>query len=144
MNKWVQAFMVMVLLGALLAIRFFEEALFYDPLLLFFKTDHTTAGLPEFQLWKLLVHTAWRYFLNTIVSLAILWVVFRSRSVLKFSSLLYFILFIVLLVTYVVLLESSQEGAHLALFYVRRFLIQPLFLVLLLPAFYAQRIAYKH
>jgi exosortase F-associated protein len=30
-------------------------------------------------------------------------------------------------------------GGHLALFYVRRFLIQPIFLLLLIPAFYFQK-----
>jgi exosortase F-associated protein len=40
------------------------------------------------------------------------------------------------MIVFVFLLESSAAGEHMALFYVRRFLIQPLFLLLLLPAFY--------
>ena len=41
-----------------------------------------------------------------------------------------------LMIAFVLLLNTSADGDHMALFYVRRFLIQPLFLLLLLPAFY--------
>lgn len=140
MTKWLKGSVVVGLLSLFILFRFFEETLFYDPLLVFFKTDHTTMPLPDFEFGKLLLNLAFRYLLNTAISLAILWVVFTNKSILQFSALLYGILFFILMLTFAVLLVYSEAGDHLALFYVRRFLIQPILLLLLLPAFYAQRL----
>jgi exosortase F-associated protein len=129
----------MVLVTGLIAVRFYENELFYNPLLTFFKTDHSTQPLPEFDATKLYLSVTLRYIINTVLSLAILWMVFRSKEVLKFSVILYITLFIVLFFVFIILMNTSEAGNHMALFYVRRFLIQPLFLLILLPAFYFQK-----
>jgi len=128
-----------VLFGFLILIRMFEGELFYDPLISFFKVDHSTEQLPAFDAFKLVLHLSLRFLLTTGVSLLILWVLFRKKEIIKLSGVLYGLLFIVLLVVFLVLVQSSQSGGHLALFYVRRFLIQPIFLLLLIPAFYFQK-----
>lgn len=143
MKKGIKGIIVLLLMSVFLLIRYFESSLFYDPLLAFFKTDHTTAPLPEVSFWKLILFTGVRFLLNSLLSLLILWTVFRSVSVLHFSAILYGIAFLVLLMLFAFLLQTSEAGNHLALFYVRRFLIQPLLLLLLLPAFYAHRIVAK-
>ncbi|MCW5518719.1 exosortase F system-associated protein [Aureitalea sp. L0-47] len=136
MHKVVRIIAITVLVVGLILVRQFESDLFYDPLLEFFKIDHTTQALPEMEKGRLLLHLVFRFVLNTFLSLLILWFVFRDKSILKISSLLYAGLFVVLSITFIFLLNKSAEGDHMALFYVRRFLIQPLFLLLLLPAFY--------
>lgn len=136
MHKVVRIIAISVLVVGLILVRQFESELFYDPLLEFFKLDHTTEALPEMDNDRLLLHLAFRFLLNTVISLLILWFVFRDKSILKLSSLLYVGLFVILMIVLVFLLGSSATGDHMALFYVRRFLIQPLFLLLLLPAFY--------
>ena len=139
-----------LLFGMLIAIRAFEEQLFYDPLIAFFKVDHSTQFLPEMNSPKLLGNVALRFWMNTIVSLGILWILFRKKEILKVSLILFAVVFVVLIIAFIVLLSSSptaigmgdvevSSGGHLALFYVRRFLIQPIFLLLLIPAFYFQK-----
>ncbi|GER58172.1 hypothetical protein ULMA_02800 [Patiriisocius marinus] len=128
--------MVFLLIGLLVLIRTFESQLFYDPLLLFFKTDHTINALPILDYSKLYLGLTFRFLLNTLVSLAILWFVFKNKKVLKFSVLLYVMFFIICVGFFTFFIVVYSDGPHQPLFYVRRFLIQPLMLFLLVPAFY--------
>jgi len=152
MNKAVTWILIGLLVGLLVAIRTFENALFYDPLIAFFKLDHSTQMLPNLDTFKLIGNVALRFWFNTIISLVILWLLFNKKEIIKVSILLYAIVFVVLLIAFVMLLSLSPSepvigetqietgsGGHLALFYIRRFLIQPVLLLLLIPAFYFQK-----
>ena len=131
--------LLVVAVFALIGVRFFEEQLFYDPLLAFFKTGYTNQSLPDFETIKLTISIGFRYALNTGFSLAIIWLIFKKVEILKLSVLLYSLLFVLLIIVYLLLLFFYEEGSYLPLFYVRRFLIQPLFLLIFLPAFYFQK-----
>lgn len=139
MKKPVKIILIALLFGALVLIRMFEGTLFYDPLLEFFKTDHSTHALPEMQIGKLMLNVVLRFLLNTVVSLLIIWVAFRDKGFVKLSVWLYGILFLILFLLFTMLIMTSEDTGHMTLFYVRRFLIQPLFLLILLPAFYFQK-----
>jgi exosortase F-associated protein len=139
MNRFRQIVVLVLLVTMLVLIRMYEDELFYNVLLDFFKTNHSTAPLPEFDLWKLVGNVSLRYVMNTIISLTILWIVFKERGIVKISALLYGTLFLVLMPIFLILIHASEVGQHLTLFYVRRFLIQPVFLLILLPAFYFQQ-----
>ncbi|MDT0556245.1 exosortase F system-associated membrane protein [Patiriisocius hiemis] len=139
MSKALKILLILVLFGVLACIRMFESILFYDPLIAFFKTDHSTQGLPEVNTFRLLTNVAFRFMLNTGISLLILWVAFRKVGTLKVSAFLYGVSFVILLLFFWYLLGTSEAGNNMLLFYVRRFLIQPLFLLILLPAFYFQK-----
>lgn len=136
MQLALKIFVGVVILFLLVAIRTYENVLFYDPLVSFFKTNHTTLPLPDMVIPKLIGYTMIRFFMNTVLSIALLWVVFKKRSIVKLATVLYAILFVVLLVVFISLLYIDTEPPHRNLFYVRRFLIQPVFLLILLPAFY--------
>ncbi len=125
----------------LLLIRGYEDILFYDPLLEFFKMDYKITPLPEMDMFALGMGVALRYFLNTLISLAILWLVFWDKGMIKLSTLLYLVLFLIFFTAFGFIVYTSEGiGDQLILFYVRRFLIQPLFLLILLPAFYFQKL----
>ena len=131
---------IIVFASLLVLIRFFEDTLFYDPLLEFFKMDYKTLPLPKMDIYPLLTSVVFRFLMNTILSLAILWFVFRDKEIIKFSVILYNFLFILLFTAFIFIVFTSEgTSSHMVLFYVRRFLIQPLFLLLLLPAFYFQK-----
>lgn len=140
MSRHLRIFGVVVLVGLLILIRFFEARLFYDPLLLFFKVNYKTQPLPEMDVVKLHLFILLRYLLNSLLSLAILWLTFWKKEIMKISIYLYIVLFIPFFVAFFILIANSGEGGdHLLLFYVRRFLIHPLFLLILVPAFYFQK-----
>jgi exosortase F-associated protein len=134
-------FRVLIAIGtllALVAVRAFEQKLFYDPFLLFFKTEFQGKSLPDYEGFKLFLNTFLRYFLNTIFSILLIYQIFKEKKLVVFVSWLYLFLFVALALIYFGLLYSKTSD-YLVLFYVRRFLIQPLFLVLFIPAFYYQR-----
>lgn len=139
MHKGIKIIALLLLFGLLVVIRMFASTLFYDPLITFFKINHTTDGLPAMDDFRLLSHVALRFLLNTVISMAILWVLFEKKEILKFSLFLYSIAFAILMSVFFVLIQSDAEGGHITLFYVRRFLIQPLLVLILIPAFYFQK-----
>jgi len=140
MKKPLKILGIIVFASFLVLIRAFEDTLFYDPLLEFFKMDYNTLPLPKMDIFRLLAAVALRFLINTILSLAILWFVFKDREIIKFSAILYGFLFVILFMAFIFIVYTSEgTSSHMVLFYVRRFLIQPLFLLLLLPAFYFQK-----
>ena len=127
---------VAILLILIVLVRAFQEQLFYDPLLAFFKTE--SKELPEYNSFKLFGGLAFRYFLNAALSLGIIYLVFKDRAILKLCTVLYLALFAVLIAVFFIIINAEDVNL-LLLFYIRRFLIQPLFLILFLPAFYYQK-----
>lgn len=140
MRKVVKITGIILLVGLLVLIRTYEDIIFYDPLLDFFKIDYKSQPLPKMDTFALQSGIVLRFLLNTLISFAILWLVFKDKDVIKLSAILYFLLFVVLFLAFSLIIFTSEgTGGHLILFYVRRFLIQPLFLLILLPAFYFQK-----
>lgn len=129
---------ILVILLAL--IRYFESFLFYDPLLQFFYSDYLHDKIPQFETTNLLLNVIYRFFLNSVISLAIIYVAFLDKGILRFSILLYLILFSICFPIFMFLIFTIENQNFLALFYVRRFLIHPVFVLILLPAFYYYRI----
>ncbi len=127
-----------LLIILLVLVRMFEYELFYDPFMLFYR--HGYSSVPDAYPASLFFNVSLRYVINALISLAILYVVFGSRSVLKFSALLYAGLFLLLFPVFIYLIHHMREDDFLAAFYVRRFLVHPLLILILLPAFYYQRL----
>jgi len=120
-------------------VRVFEDDLFYDPFILFYKQLHYIKEVPDFNLIKILTYTLFRYLINSLVSIAILFIAFRKKEVLRFSVIFYTTLFVILISFYTITLLNLSNQLHQIFFYIRRFLIQPIFILVLLPAFYYQQ-----
>lgn len=128
----------MLLVALLVMVRAYEDTLFYDPFLNYFKTDYYNLPLPETNFIKLFFGVLFRYFLNTAISLAIIYILFKDLEAVKFASLLYGIFFVILVIAFFLAISTFGETNKMALFYIRRFLIQPIFLLLFIPGFYYQ------
>jgi exosortase F-associated protein len=139
LNHKVRILLATVLVLFLVLIRAYEDVLFYDPFLKYFKADYYNLPLPEIDNVQLLFGLFLRYFLNTIVSLCIIYVLFKDIEAVKFASILYLVFFIILVVAFFFVFSFFGETNKMGLFYIRRFLIQPIFLLLFLPAFYYQK-----
>ena len=118
-------------------IRAFEGSLFYDPFLDYFEKDFNNIKLPEVDSLKLFLNLLLRFVLNTALSLILIYTLFRDKGILIFSSFLYAFFSVVLFVMFFIIVEYFPEKSWL-LFYVRRFIIQPIFVLLFIPAFYYQ------
>ena len=138
-NNIIRYIGIFVSLFLIICIRFFEDKLFYDPFLQFFKSDYQNKSLPNFDSFKLLLNLFLRYLANTLLSISIIYLLFQNKMHVKIASFLYFILFVMLIMVFSYLIFGSDKPDYLLLFYLRRFLIQPVLLLLLIPAFYFQK-----
>jgi len=127
---------LIVLFIGLIFIRAFEDILFYDPYLTFFKNDYLYLDSPRREVAKLVLFTSLRFILNTLISLGILYVIFKDKGIIKFSVLIYSLAFVLLLIPFLYFVINPRQDDYYLFFNVRRFLIQPIGLILLLPAFY--------
>ena len=135
MNNILKYIFVFLLLICLILVRAFQTDLFYDPFIVYFKNDYLHLPFPEYKFGKLFLSFVFRYLINFIISVGIIYLLFQKKY-LKFSVKFYAIAFLVLLVLFFIALQFTDN--YLFLFYVRRFLIQPLFVLVLIPAFYYQ------
>lgn len=141
MNQLIRLSGIGLLVILLVLVRLFEHQLFYDPLIDFYRYGgYLAMEVPEIIFSKLLLNISLRYWLNTLISLVILFVAFRDKNIVKFAALLFALLFGISLTTFCVLYFNLNSQNVMGLFYVRRFLIHPLFILILLPAFYYYRL----
>ncbi|AUC83467.1 exosortase F system-associated protein [Lacinutrix sp. Bg11-31] len=139
MDKYKKYIWLFFLFGLLVLLRAFESELFYDPYLQFFQSDYLYLDSPRREVLKVTLFTTLRFLINTIISLVILYVFFKDASMIKFSVIVYAISYIILLGLFLYFVLNPKQEDYFMFFNIRRFLIQPLILLLLLPAFYYQR-----
>ena len=75
-NHKVRIALALLFVVALVLIRAYEDSLFYDPFLDYFKGDYYNLPIPEIDNLQLIFGFFFRYFLNTALSLAIIYVLF--------------------------------------------------------------------
>lgn len=119
-------------------IRAFENQLFYDPFLVYFESDFKNLPFPDVDFLSLFLGLLLRYFLNTILSLFLIYSLFKDIEMVKFSTFLYVFFLFLLFGMFFIILKFYPDGNWI-LFYVRRFIIQPIFVLLFIPAFYYQQ-----
>jgi exosortase F-associated protein len=134
-----KVFYILLLLSLLVAIRAYENTIFYDPLLAYFKRNYTQTALPKLNVIKLFFSMGFRFYLNSIISIGLLKVLFDDSKVVKFSIFLYSVFGILFMVAFFFILLKFGETNKMNLFYIRRFIIQPVLLILFIPAFYYQK-----
>lgn len=133
---------ILVVIGLVIVfavIRMYQRDLFYDPFLDYFEYDYLYKDFPEFDGFLLCLNYMFRYGLNSLVSLIILYVLFKNRSYIKLAVIIYMLALIVLLVLFALTVNFTTFENYQFLFYIRRFIIQPLLVLLLIPAFYFQK-----
>ncbi|MCA0132987.1 exosortase F system-associated membrane protein [Winogradskyella alexanderae] len=136
MNRITKYGILAFLILLLVLVRAFEDVLFYDPYLAFFENDYLYMDSPRREVAKLVFYTSLRFGINTVISLAFLYVVFKDKGMIKFSVMLYGLAYFALLIPFLYFVINPKQEDYYLFFNIRRFLIQPLLLILLLPAFY--------
>jgi len=140
MKKTTRIVLIILLFIMLIVIRGFIAPHFYDPLNNYFKNDYLYTSIPKIQFSTYLLNVFFRYTLNAVISLGIIFLFFQNKKTLVFAIKFYVISFIVLVVFLYALLNFNLSNDYMLIFYIRRFLIHPLFVFILLPAFYYQKL----
>lgn len=139
MNKWVRYALAAALVFCLILVRTFETELFYDPFLQFFKGDFINSKYPDYDLAKVIWNIIYRYSINSIISILIIGLIFWNKKSVTFSLYVYLGFLAILLPVYIYFVETEFSLGENIGFYIRRFLIQPMLLLILIPAFYYQK-----
>jgi len=141
MKSYQKIVLSIFLLILFLIIRAYETYFFYDPLMAYFKNDYLYKYVENLDLWRLTINMLFRYSLNSTISLGFIWVLFERKDYFKFSFFFFVFAFILLVLVFNFLIKDGFEEGYLLPYYIRRFIIHPLFLLILLPAFYYQNLS---
>lgn len=136
MSKPVRIVVTFILFGLLFLVRAYEKELFYDPLIVYFQNDYLYKTIPEIDSWRLTVDLLFRYSLNSLITIGIIYMIFRKKKYVKFAGFMLMLAFMIMIVIFALLLRTNFESGYLFPFYIRRFIVHPIFLLILLPAFY--------
>lgn len=137
--KLVNWFLVAIGIFGLISVRIFEEQLFYDPFLNYFHEANKNAHFPDFVWGKLILNYLFRFFLNLIISAAVIYFIFKNKDWTFQAIVLMILVFIITFSLYLYCIHTQFEIGYLFSFYMRRFVIQPLILLLIIPLFYYRK-----
>ena len=132
---------LLVILGifGLIGVRMVEESLFYDPFLNYFHAADKNAQFPDFEWAKLIINYIFRFSLNLILSAFVVHLVFKNKEWTMQAVVLMLLVFAITFPIYLYCIHTKFEIGYLFSFYMRRFVIQPLTLLLIIPLFYYRK-----
>ena len=123
----------------LISVRSLEDKIFYDPFLEFFKADYKVAQVPDFIWGKLMLSHFFRFALNLIFSAIVVHFMFLNKKWTIQAVFLMAVAFLFFFPIYLWCLYIKMEIGYLFTFSVRRFVIQPIILLLIIPIFYYRK-----
>jgi exosortase F-associated protein len=138
-NKTIRILLIGFLIGALIFVRGFVAPYFYDPLREYFKNDYLYNSIPSLEFGNYFFHLFLRFSINTIISLTIIKLIFNDNKILIFVLKFYLVMLILFASQLFFILKFELSNGYILVFYLRRFLIHPIFLFILLPAIYYQK-----
>lgn len=132
---------VLVILGilGLVSVRMLEDRIFYDPFLNYFHEADKNIPFPSFEWGKLISGYLFRFILNLLFSCVVIHFWFKNRQWTIQGAILIAIIFAITFPIYLYCIYDRFEIGYLFSFYMRRFVIQPLILLLIIPMFYYRK-----
>ena len=137
MNKIKWLLVALCILG-LVGVRVLESKIFYDPFLDYFANTGNSA-FPQFEWGRLIGSHIFRFLLNLIFSLGIVHFLFLNKKWTFQAMVLITLSFILFFPIYLYSVYTEFSFGNLFSFYIRRFVIQPLPVLLIVPLFYHRK-----
>ncbi|HEX7868584.1 MAG TPA: exosortase F system-associated protein [Chryseobacterium sp.] len=132
-------FLVFLGICGLMGVRMLEDQIFYDPFLNFFHEADKSQAFPAFEWGKLIGGHVLRFVLNLIFSCIIIHFMFKNKEWTIQGAVLITIIFAITFPIYLFCIYNKFDIGYLFSFYMRRFVIQPLILLLIIPLFYYRK-----
>ncbi|ASK31499.1 exosortase F system-associated protein [Chryseobacterium sp. T16E-39] len=132
---------VLVILGilGLMSVRVLENKLFYDPFLKYFHEADKSIAFPSFEWGQLILSHLYRFILNLFFSCLIIHFMFKNKTWTMQGAALIVIVFLITFPIYLYCIYDRFQIGYLFSFYMRRFVIQPLIILLIIPMFYYRK-----
>ena len=124
----------------LIGVRILEDQIFYDPLINYFHIANKHAHFPDFEWFKVIINYVLRFGFNLILSAIIIHFIFKNKDWTVQAVILMLIIFAITLPIYLYCIDTKFEIGYLFSFYIRRFVIQPLILLMIIPLFYYRKL----
>lgn len=137
--KFLSIFSVVLGIFGLIGVRMVEDSVFYDPFLDYFHVADKNAPFPDFEWAKLILNYIFRFSLNLILSALIVHFIFKNKEWTMQAVVLMLLVFAITFPIYLYCIYTRFEVGYLFSFYMRRFVIQPLILLLIIPLFYYRK-----
>ncbi|AKK72788.1 exosortase F system-associated membrane protein [Chryseobacterium gallinarum] len=131
--------LVIIGICGLFGVRILEDTLFYDPFLGYFHEANKNIMFPSFEWGKLISGYLFRFALNLVFSCLIIQGLFRNRQWTVQGAVMMLIVFGIAFPIYLYCISDHFEIGYLFSFYMRRFVIQPLIILLIVPMFYYRK-----
>lgn len=132
-------FFVAIGIAGLISVRMFEDKIFYDPFLGYFHEADKSISFPAFEWGKLIASHLFRFVLNLFFSCVIIHFLFKNKEWTIQGAILITIVFAITFPIYLYCINDRFEIGYLFSFYMRRFVIQPLIILLIVPMFYYRK-----
>ena len=137
--KLINWLLVITGIFGLIGVRILEDRLFYDPFLSYFHEADKSVSFPAFVWGKLIISHLFRFILNLFFSCLIIHFMFKNKEWTFQGAILISIIFAITFPIYLYCIYDRFETGYLFSFYMRRFVIQPLILLLIVPMFYYRK-----
>jgi exosortase F-associated protein len=134
--KWVFVFLG---LAGLISVRIVEDSIFYDPLLAYFHEANNNIAFPDFDWAKLLLSYLFRFSLNLLFSTLIIHFIFLNKSWTVQAVVMMLLVFAIAFPLYLFCLYNQFTIGYLFSFFVRRLVIQPMVVLLIVPLYYYRK-----
>ena len=131
--RWVG---VVAAVFGLIGVRMVEDVLFYDPFLNYFRASDKSSLFPEFEWSSLILSHLFRFLLNLALSTLIVHLIFQKKKWTLQAVILMLMVFAITFPIYLYCVKTEFNIGHLFSFYMRRFVIQPIILLMIIPLFY--------
>lgn len=132
-------FLVIIGVFGLICVRILEDQIFYDPFLNYFHEANKSISFPEFEWGKLIISHVFRFLLNLFFSCVIIHFLFKNKDWTIQGAILITIIFVITFPIYLFCISDRFDIGYLFSFYMRRFVIQPLIILLIIPLFYYRK-----
>ncbi len=140
MRRVATAFGVGLGIAMLIGVRMLGSKVFYDPLIEFYHGEYKSLPFPELDFVRYGLNIVLRFSVNSAISLGIIFLLFRNLKHVFISSWILTAVGIIATCVLLFLLIVIDDPSKQAVFYVRRLLIHPLMLFILVPALYFQEL----
>ena len=131
-------YFVIIGISGLVLVYVLQNQIFYDPFVNYL-LDPNNPSVPEYVTWKYLASKAFRYILNDGFALMVIWGLFKRESYVRFAVVIFFIGFLILLPIYLFLATHYYLETQSFLNHLHRLVLNPVLMMLLIPAFYYQQ-----
>ena len=135
-HSWI--FIVFGSVGLVL-VYVFQDQLFSDPFSNFVY-DPVLNNYPDFNKWNYISNKAFRFILNDGFAILLIYGIFGKGDYVRFAALIFMIGFLILLPIYLVLVINYFHESYAYLNHLHRLVLNPVLMMLLIPAFYAQKL----